>query len=242
MKSKLLGTCLLLLAAACQTTASEPARGPGRDCVFLQLKSGPRSAQVTKEESQKVFAGHFANMQRLAEAGQLLVAGPYGTPKRDPDLRGLFILSPAEVDEAEALAATDPGVIAGVFRTESVRMRTRAPLDAYLEHELAIAAQAKADGRETKPGDGIRPYVWLTAEHGRRARQALLEVEGVLLWGDLADGRAVALMDAKDVDACNQMLGEHRGEIGPYVLDPWFASGELVKLPQMAREATGAAP
>jgi hypothetical protein len=59
------------------------------------------------------------------------------------------------------------------------------------------------------------------------------------LWGDLADGRALALMDAKDADACNQLLGEHAGEIGPYVLDPWFGSGELAKLPQMAREAAG---
>jgi len=237
VKSTLLGTCLLLLAAACQSAGAEPSRAVGRDCVFLQLKSGPRSGQISKEEAQKVFAGHFANMQRLAEAGQLLVAGPYAAPKRDPDLQGVFILSPSEIAEAEALAATDPGVIAGVFRTESVRMRTRAPLDAYLEHELAIEAQAKGEGRERAPGEGGRAYVWLTAEHGRRARQALLEVGGVLVWGDLADGRALALMDAKDADACHKLLGEHAGQIGPYMLDPWFGSGELAKLPQMAREA-----
>ncbi|MCY2959280.1 MAG: hypothetical protein NTY35_03865 [Planctomycetota bacterium] len=235
MQSKLLGICVLLLAAACQSVGPDPAHSSGRDCVFLQLKSGPRSASISKEEAQKVFEGHFANMQRLAQEHKLLVAGPYGAPKRDPDLRGLFILAPAEIAEAEALAATDPGVIAGVFRTECVRMRTRAPLDAYIEHELAIEAQAKAEGRVRAPGEGGRPYVVLTAEDGRRARQALLGLDGVLLWGEFADGRALAFLDAKDLDACQTLLGDRAGRIGPYVLDPWFGSGELVKLPQMAR-------
>jgi len=239
VKSKLVGICSVLLLAACQSARTAPARAVERNCVFLQLKNGPRAAAVSKEEAQKVFAGHFANMQRLAEAGQLLVAGPYAQPRRDPDLRGIFILSPAEVDEAQALAATDPGVIAGVFRTEAVRMRTRAPLDAYLEHELAIEMKAQAEGRKRAPGEGGRAFVWLTAEHGRRARQALVEVEGILLWGELSDGRALALMDAQDSEACTALLGEHAGAIGPYVLDPWFGSGELTKLPQMARSAAG---
>lgn len=233
MKSTLLGTCVLLLAAACQSTAVAPERGPARDCVFLQLKSGARSGTIPKDELEQVFAGHFANMQRLAEAGQLLVAGPYGKPKRDPELRGVLILSPADVDEAEALARTDPGVIAGEFRTESVRMRTHAPLDAYIEHELAKRAKDKAEGIERELGEGMRSYVWLTAEHGRRARQAMLDMQGILLWGELADGRAIALVDAENVDACATLLGERANSMGPFVMDPWFGSGELMKLPTM---------
>lgn len=233
MKSTLLGMCVLLLVTACQSAPAAPERAPARDCVFLQLKSGPRSETISKEDAQKVFAGHFANMQRLAEAGQLLLAGPYGTPKRDPDLRGVFILSPTDVEAAEALARTDPGVIAGVFRTESVRMRTRAPLDAYIEHELANRAKDKAAGIERELGEGMRSYVWLTSEHGRRARQAMLDMQGILLWGELADGRAIALIDAVDVDACASLLGERANSMGPFVMDPWYGSGELVKLPTM---------
>lgn len=233
MKSKLVGTCLLLLAAACQSTSTPAPRAPGLDVVFMQLKTGPRPGPMSKEEA----TGHIGNIKRLAAAGQLYVAGPYGAPPRDPELRGVFILAPEDCDDAQALAATDPAIAAGVFRTECVRMRTRAPLKAYIEHELAIEARDKAAGVERKLGEGMRSYVWLTAEHGRRARQALLEVQGILLWGDFADGRAIALFDAKDPAACTALLGEHAREIGPYVLDPWYASGELVRMPEMARAA-----
>lgn len=232
MKSTLVGICLLLLTAACQTTAAQQsARSPGRDCVFLQLRTGPNEAQLTKEQRQEAFAGHFANMTRLFEERELLLAGPYGNPKRDPELRGLFVLAPADIAGAEALAASDPCVKAGVFRTESVRLRTRAPLDAYVEHELAIAARDKAAGVQKKPGEGGRAYVWLTAADGRRAREALLEMPGILLWGDFADGRAVALLDALDLDACTALLGTRAERVGAFVLDPWFASGEVAKLP-----------
>lgn len=236
MKSTLVGICLLSLAASCQTTAAEqPARSPGRDCVFLQLRTGPNEASLSKEQRQEAFAGHFANMKRLFEERELLLAGPYGNPKRDPALRGVFVLAPAEVEAAEALAASDPCVKAGVFVTESVRMRTRAALDAYVDHELAIEARDKAAGVVKKPGEGGRAYVWLTAEDGRRAREALLDAPGVLLWGELADGRALALLDARDLDACAILIGARAERLGAYVLDPWFGSGEIAKLPELAR-------
>lgn len=237
MKSKLLGIALLFLAAGCATTmaASETREVQAIDCVFLQLKSGPRAAVITKEESQGVFAGHFANMQRLASEGKLLIAGPYGAPKRDAELRGIFVLDVPEADDAIAIARTDPGVIAGVFRTEQVRMRTWAPLHEYLAHELAIQAKDKAEGRVREPADGIRSYVVLTAENGRQARHAIADLDGVLLWGDLADGRGLAILDTKDLDTCAKLLEGRAEKIGPHVLDPWFASGELAKLPTMSR-------
>lgn len=232
MKSKLVGTCLLLLAAACQTVAADSAAGSsGRDVVFLQLKTGPNDAKLPPEQRKEAFAGHFANMKRLFDEGHLLLAGPYGKPARDPALRGVFVLASADVGSAEALAASDPCVKAGVFVTESVRMRTRAPLDAYVAHERAIEARDQAEGRVRKPGEGGRGYVWLTAEDGRRARQALLDAPGILLWGELDDGRALALLDARDPDAAVALIGTRAGSVGPFVLDPWFASGEVEKLP-----------
>ncbi len=236
MKSKLFAACVLFLAPACQSAQPAPDDTGGHDWVFLQLKTGPRAAQASNEQRQEAFTGHMANIHRLAEAGQLLTAGPYAAPKRDPELAGVFVLATPDVAGAEALAATDPAVKAGIFRTESVRMRTRAPLDTFLEQYLAEEARAKARGEAGAP-DGMRTYVWLTAEHGRRARHALLEVEGILLWADLADGRGLALFDAVDAAACTALLGEHAPAIGPYVLDPWYASAGLARLPQIAREA-----
>jgi len=43
--------------------------------VFVTLLSGP--TKVGKEEAQKIFSGHMSNMNRLAEAGKLVLAGPF---------------------------------------------------------------------------------------------------------------------------------------------------------------------
>ncbi|PYV91117.1 MAG: hypothetical protein DMG05_08055, partial [Acidobacteria bacterium] len=54
--------------------------------------------------------GHLANINRLAEAGKLVLAGPfYG----DGDRRGVFIFKVDSLAEAQALTDTDPAVIAG---------------------------------------------------------------------------------------------------------------------------------
>jgi hypothetical protein len=180
------------------------------------------------------MAGHFGNMQRLAGERELLMAGPYGDPKHDPDLRGLFVIDEATVAGAEALASTDPGVVAGVFVLEFHPLVTDAPLRAYLEHELSLEAAAKAEGRQRKPGEGGRTYVLLTAEDGDTADRALapLIAQGrVLLSARIDDTRTFVLLDAPDVSAAEALLEPHRANLGPHVLDQWFASGELARLP-----------
>ena len=59
------------------------------------------------EEIQK---GHMANIQRLAEMKKLVVAGPFGDNGK---LRGIFVFKVASIEEARALAASDPAVQAG---------------------------------------------------------------------------------------------------------------------------------
>jgi uncharacterized protein YciI len=222
---------LALVLAGCSSTphTQEPV---AERYTLVYLKTGPRK-DLTPEEGRDVFAGHFANMTRLAEERELLVAGPYGQPKHDPALRGLFILDEPTVEGAEALASTDPGVIAGVFRLELHELRTDAPLRPYLERELAIEAAAKAEGRQRAPGEGGRTYVLLTAVDGAAAQAALapLADDGRLLMQAWLDGtQLLALLDAVDVPAAEALLAPHREAIGPHVLDQWFASGELARL------------
>lgn len=66
-------------------------------------------------ETQKIQAGHMANIQRLAGEGKLLLAGPMAD---DGDLRGIFVFKAASLEEAQALVATDPAVQAGRLRVE----------------------------------------------------------------------------------------------------------------------------
>ena len=92
--------------------------------VFVTLKTGKVKLE-DEAKSREAFAGHFANMSRLAKEGKLVLAGPFveGEPKR-----GLFILNVTTIEEADALVKTDPAVIAGVFDYELTRLYCSAAL------------------------------------------------------------------------------------------------------------------
>lgn len=81
--------------------------------VLCILKTGPNDGAVKGKEREAVFAGHFANINRLADEGKLAVAGPFG--KNDKSFRGLYIFNVATIEEAEQLVVLDPAVKAGVF-------------------------------------------------------------------------------------------------------------------------------
>ncbi|HYO79594.1 MAG TPA: YciI family protein [Thermoanaerobaculia bacterium] len=84
--------------------------------VLCILKTGPKDADVKGDERKEIFAGHFANIGRLADEGKLAVAGPFG--KNDKSYRGLYVFNVSTIEEAEKLVQLDPAVKAGVFVPE----------------------------------------------------------------------------------------------------------------------------
>jgi uncharacterized protein YciI len=85
-----------------------------RPYVLVILKTGPK--QMPKgPERDAMFAGHFANINRLAKEGKLAVAGPLDGVD---GWRGLFVLATDDLEEARALVATDPVVINGEMVAE----------------------------------------------------------------------------------------------------------------------------
>lgn len=84
--------------------------------VLCILKTGPNDAEIKGDARKEIFAGHFANIGRLADEGKLAVAGPFG--KNDKAYRGLYIFNVATIEEAEKLVLLDPAVKAGVFVPE----------------------------------------------------------------------------------------------------------------------------
>ena len=86
-----------------------------RRYVLVILKTGP--TRVPDGDARKaMFAGHFANMERLAKEGKLALAGPFSD---DPaGWRGLFLLAVADVEEARRLTATDPVIVNGEMVAE----------------------------------------------------------------------------------------------------------------------------
>ncbi|MBN1948666.1 MAG: hypothetical protein JW784_02885 [Candidatus Cloacimonetes bacterium] len=69
---------------------------------------------------EAIGQGHLENIEMLANAGKLLIAGPFartGDPENDR-LAGIFIFSVETLEEAEELIAADPAVVAGIFTAE----------------------------------------------------------------------------------------------------------------------------
>jgi uncharacterized protein YciI len=111
-----------------------------RAYVLAILKTGPNDAKVTGDARKELFKGHFANMSRLAAEGKLAVAGPFNDPAKV--YRGLFIFAVATVDEAKALAESDPTVKSGVLVVEYIPWYGSASLMLSNEFHDKVAAKS----------------------------------------------------------------------------------------------------
>jgi len=77
--------------------------------VMALLKAGPNRDRPP-DDAQRLQAAHRANINRLAAAGKLVLAGPFEDAGA---LRGIYIFDVPTVAEAEALTKTDPAIQAG---------------------------------------------------------------------------------------------------------------------------------
>jgi len=216
----------LLLTSLLAACAVSPSPRPFETHTLVLLRTGPRTG-LTKEQQQAVFAGHMANMQRLARAGDLLLAGPFGREKSAADLRGLFVMASPDPAEALRLAETDPGVVEGVFRLECQTLATDHPLRALLEAELAAEDENARMGRKLQPGEFGRGYVLLTATDGAVAERLWHGHPKVLLFARLEGGRALAVVDAENKQALGSAEGLGIDAAGSVSVDEWFATRRL---------------
>lgn len=79
------------------------------------LKRGSKWTPEKTPATAELQKAHIANIIRLAEMKKLVVAGPFGD---DGQLRGIFVFKVASIEEARALAETDPAVQAGRLAIE----------------------------------------------------------------------------------------------------------------------------
>ena len=80
-----------------------------RPYVMAFLKAGPNRDQDSATAAN-IQRAHLDNIIRMAESGELVVAGPY---MDDFDIKGIYVFAVETVEEAEALTATDPAIKAG---------------------------------------------------------------------------------------------------------------------------------
>ncbi|MBL8990569.1 MAG: hypothetical protein JNJ48_03205 [Phycisphaerae bacterium] len=234
-------------AGGCAASA-DAGGGPGLSAgearmTLVYLVTGPTSAANTPEQKKEIFAGHMANMKRLAERRQLLVAGPFGRP-HDPSWRGIFVFDVPTAAQARALAETDPGVIAGEFAVRVVEVA--APVSLRRAQELEDRMQADLKANPPAPPaqgqlpPGLRRYVMAHARDCDATRAAFSVNTGAprtifclrFTGGDAPSGQGAAapgsglfVLDAQSVDAARAAL---RGVApGSVTLDQWMSTKSL---------------
>lgn len=107
--------------------------------VMALLKPGPNQDQ-DQETAQQLQQEHLANIRKLAEAGQLVLAGPFMA--NDQDLRGIYIFDVATVEQAKELTETDPAIRAGRLRMELIPWYGSATLPMINEWHKKISKQS----------------------------------------------------------------------------------------------------
>jgi uncharacterized protein YciI len=119
---RILTFCVLAVVPLLALAAEPPKRSPrerderGMRIYYMGfLTRGPNWTPELTEATMELQKAHLANINRLAEDGRLLIAGPFSYDANDADqsLRGIFIFDTETRAEAEELAATDPAVKAG---------------------------------------------------------------------------------------------------------------------------------
>lgn len=95
-----------------------------RSFVFVLLKSGPVRVPDGPERDA-MFQGHFANINRLAAAGQLVLAGPSDGVD---GWRGIFVLVADDIESARRMVGADPVIQKGEMVAEYHRFSGSAAL------------------------------------------------------------------------------------------------------------------
>src|SRR5215831_5300375 len=80
--------------------------------VFVFLHHKVDKADLPKEQLDKIMEGHMANIQKMANEGKLLVAGPFEGGG------GVFIFNSSDVSEVKQWLNDDPGVKAQRWNIE----------------------------------------------------------------------------------------------------------------------------
>jgi uncharacterized protein YciI len=133
------------------TPAATPVSGPttappGLEAYQLVILQRPEHQKdYPQEKLEEIQKGHLAHLGAMAEAGKLVVAGPFGD-QPDPKLRGLALYRVGSLAEAKRLAEDDPAVKAGRLEVVVFTWYTqKGALEFPVANELVKKAAAKKD-------------------------------------------------------------------------------------------------
>lgn len=199
-----------------------------RSYAMTFIKTGPLS-NPTPEQQNEAMQGHFANMQRLAAEGTLLIAGPLAEPKSDPSHRGIFVFNADTIEKGEALAATDPAGQMGIFEMDNYLLRTDAPLTELtrLEEEYE---QRRLDDDDIPDAWTGRMYIMASAPYSHDLHKQVDDAEGVLITARLTNDKGVNRVFLW-LDAPNAQLAQELLPQAEWTMHGWYGSPTVAELP-----------
>ena len=106
--------------------------------VIAFLYRGDKVADYSAEEKAKLQEGHMANINRMAEEGKLVMAGPFFG---NEELRGLYFFAVESIEEAKALTESDPSIQAGVLKMDLKEWYGSAALMLMNEMHMKVAKE-----------------------------------------------------------------------------------------------------
>ncbi|WP_228443012.1 YciI family protein [Chryseobacterium nematophagum] len=107
--------------------------------TIVMLTTGSTKIE-DKAKMSELMKGHMDNIQKLADEGKIVVAGPFIGQNKE-NYRGMFIFNTKSKEEAEQWVKTDPSVQAGVFSYDIFPWYGSAALPMYLEHHKEISKE-----------------------------------------------------------------------------------------------------
>lgn len=84
---------------------------------MVLLMAGPQAESIPEEEQAALQAAHLGHLRAMSNAGHMVVAGPF-SDQDDPSIRGLCLYQTEGIEEARALAESDPAVQAGRLQVQ----------------------------------------------------------------------------------------------------------------------------
>jgi uncharacterized protein YciI len=88
-----------------------------RQYVMCFLKTGPLKVEDAAKRAE-LMKGHFGMINRLADEGKLIVAGPFSN---GGEFRGIYLFDVKTIEEAQKLTETDPSIKEGYFKVEFIK-------------------------------------------------------------------------------------------------------------------------
>ena len=103
--------------------------------LLVILRTGSY-APGDKKVTDSLFKGHMQNINRMAQMGKLVVAGPL--QKNEKSYRGIFILDVRTMEEAKALIDLDPVIQSKLMDADMFTWYGSAALPKYLPYHDSI--------------------------------------------------------------------------------------------------------